>query len=89
MQDKDKTEIGIELKSNKRNLVTKIFEKLDYRVTKLDLVFFGGLTKKDIPRKNYRFLTEIEVNLLKRRILGLTSYFRILNIVILTNKCKR
>ncbi len=66
VQDKDKTEIGIELKSNKRNLVTKIFEKLDYRVTKLDLVFFGGLTKKDIPRKNYRFLTELEVNLLKR-----------------------
>lgn len=64
--DKEKTEIGIELKSNKRNLSTKIFESLDYHVIKLDLVFFGGLTKKDIPRKKSRFLSEEEINILKR-----------------------
>jgi len=66
VQDKDKTEVGMELKSNKRNMVAKIFEHLDYKVVRLDLVFFGGLTKKDIPRKKFRFLTEEEVNLLKR-----------------------
>lgn len=64
--DKEKTEIGIELKSNKRNLATKIFESLDYHVIRLDLVFFGGLTKKDIPRKKSRFLSEEEINILKR-----------------------
>jgi 23S rRNA pseudouridine2605 synthase len=64
--DKEKTEIGIELKSNKRNLSTKIFESLDYHVIRLDLVFFGGLTKKDIPRKKRRFLSEEEINILKR-----------------------
>jgi 23S rRNA pseudouridine2605 synthase len=64
--DKEKTEIGIELKSNKRNLSTKIFESLDYHVIRLDLVFFGGLTKKDIPRKKSRFLSEEEINILKR-----------------------
>ncbi len=64
--DKEKTEIGLELKSNKRNIVSKIFEQLNYKVLRLDLVFFGGLTKKDVPRKKSRFLTENEINLLKR-----------------------
>ena len=59
-------EIGLELKSNKRNIVSKIFDQLNYKVLRLDLVFFGGLTKKDIPRKKSRFLTESEINLLKR-----------------------
>ena len=66
MLDKEKTEIGLELKSNKRNIVSKIFDQLNYKVLRLDLVFFGGLTKKDIPRKKSRFLTENEINLLKR-----------------------
>ena len=66
VQNKDKTEIGIELKSNKVNIVKKIFKKLGYRIIKLDLVYFAGLTKKDIPRKKYRFLTTEEINLLKR-----------------------
>ena len=48
------------------HLSTKIFESLDYHVIKLDLVFFGGLTKKDIPRKKSRFLSEEEINILKR-----------------------
>ena len=66
VKDKEKTEIGIEIKSNKRNIVTKLFEHYDYHVVRFDLVFFGGLTKKDIPRKKYRFLSEDEINLLKR-----------------------
>lgn len=64
--DKDKSEVGVELKSNKRNIITKIFDHLNYKVVRLDLVFFGGLTKKDIPRKKSRFLSEDEINLLKR-----------------------
>ena len=63
---KEKTEVGLELKSNKRNIITKIFNHLNYKVVRLDLVFFGGLTKKDIPRKKSRFLSEEEINLLKR-----------------------
>ena len=44
----------------------EIFEKLNYTITKLDRVFFGGLTKKNLPRKNYRHLSQDEINLLKR-----------------------
>ena len=64
--DKEKTEVGVELKSNKRNIISKIFDHLNYKVVRLDLVFFGGLTKKDIPRKKSRFLSDEEINLLKR-----------------------
>ena len=66
VKGEEKTEVGIELKSNKRNIVKTIFETLGYKIIKLDLVFFGGLTKRNIPRKRYRFLTTQEVNLLKR-----------------------
>jgi len=43
-----------------------MFDSLDYNVIRLDLVFYGGLTKKDLPRKKYRFLSDEEINLLKR-----------------------
>ena len=66
VMDKEKTEIGLEIKSGKKQIAKKIFEHLGYRVLKLDLVFFGGLTKKNLSRKEYRFLTTEEVNLLKR-----------------------
>ena len=66
VKDKEKTEIGIETKSNTRNIINKIFETLNYNVARLDLVFYAGLTKKDIPRKKYRFLSDEEINLLKR-----------------------
>ena len=66
VQDKEKTEIGIETKSNKRNLIIKMLDSLDYHVIRLDLVFYGGLTKKEISRKKYRFLSDEEINLLKR-----------------------
>ena len=42
-----------------------MFEKMDYKVTKLDRVYYGGLTKKDITRGRFRFLTEQEIALLK------------------------
>ena len=42
-----------------------IFEKLGYKVLRLDRVYFAGLTKKNLPRGKYRFLNEREVNMLK------------------------
>ncbi len=60
-----KKEVGIELHSGKNRIVRRIFEKLEYRVVKLDRVIFAGLTKKDIPRGKWRRLTEKEVNFLK------------------------
>lgn len=61
----DKKSIGIELHSGKNRIVRRIFESLGYRVTKLDRVYFAGLTKKDLPRGKWRFLTQVEINMLK------------------------
>lgn len=60
----NKKEIGIEIHSGKNRIIRRIFESLDYKVVKLDRVSFAGLTKKDIPRGKWRFLTENEVNFL-------------------------
>jgi 23S rRNA pseudouridine2605 synthase len=62
----DKKQIGVELHSGRNRIVRRMFEHLDYKVVKLDRVFFAGITKKDLPRGKWRFLTEKEVNLLKR-----------------------
>lgn len=61
----DKSQVGIELHSGKNRVVRRIFEQLGYNVIKLDRVVFAGLTKKDLPRGRYRFLTDAEVNMLK------------------------
>jgi len=61
----DKHIIGVELHSGKNRVVRRIFESLGYKVKKLDRVYFAGLTKKDLPRGRWRFLTEMEVNMLK------------------------
>jgi len=61
----DKKSIGIELHSGKNRIVRRIFEHLNYRVVKLDRVYFAGLTKKDLPRGRYRLLTTMEINMLK------------------------
>jgi 23S rRNA pseudouridine2605 synthase len=61
----DKKQIGIEIHSGKNRIVRRIFEKLDHEIIKLDRVAFAGLTKKNLPRGEWRFLTETEVNLLK------------------------
>ncbi len=61
----DKTQIGIELHSGQNRVVRRIFEALDYKVVKLDRVYFAGLTKKNVPRGKFRFLTEKELNLLR------------------------
>lgn len=56
-----KKEVGIEIHSGKNRIVRRIFEHLEYEVSKLDRVVFAGLTKKDLPRGHWRFLTEQEV----------------------------
>jgi 23S rRNA pseudouridine2605 synthase len=62
----DKTQIGIEIHSGQNRIIRRIFEKLGYKVKKLDRVYFAGLTKKNLPRGKWRFLTEKEINMLKR-----------------------
>ncbi len=61
----DKKQIGIEIHSGKNRIVRRIFESMDYNVIKLDRVVFAGMTKKDIARGKWRFLSEMEVNALK------------------------
>ena len=63
--DTDKNQVGIEIHSGKNRIVRRIFESLGYRVIKLDRVQFAGLTKKNLRRGDWRFLTEEEVNILR------------------------
>ena len=61
----DQTQVGIEIHSGKNRIVRRIFESLGYRVVKLDRVQFAGLTKKNVRRGDWRFLTEKEVDMLR------------------------
>ena len=61
----DKSQVGIEIHSGKNRIVRRIFESLGYRVTKLDRVQFAGLTKKNLRRGDWRYLTEEEVDRLR------------------------
>ncbi|MDD7076201.1 MAG: pseudouridine synthase [Prevotella sp.] len=63
--EKDKKQVGIEIHSGKNRIVRRIFESLGYRVTKLDRVQFAGLTKKNLRRGDWRYLTEEEVDRLR------------------------
>ena len=63
--ERDKSQVGIEIHSGKNRIVRRIFESLGYRVTKLDRVQFAGLTKKNLRRGDWRFLTEKEVDMLR------------------------
>ncbi|WP_430411579.1 pseudouridine synthase [Kordia sp.] len=60
-----KREVGIKVSSGSNGLVKAIFEHLSYTVARLDRVLFAGLTKKDLPRSNWRHLTAQEVINLK------------------------
>lgn len=57
--------VGIEIHSGRNRIVRRIFEKLGYKVVKLDRVYFAGLTKKNVLRGKWRYLTEKEVNMLR------------------------
>ena len=61
----DKKQVGIEIHSGKNRIVRRIFESLGYKVIKLDRVQFAGLTKKNLKRGDWRYLTEEEVDRLR------------------------
>ena len=61
----DRNQAGIEIHSGRNRIVRRIFESLGYHVIKLDRVYFAGLTKKNLPRGRWRYLTQEEVNHLK------------------------
>ena len=61
----DRKQVGIEIHSGRNRIVRRIFEHLGYKVIKLDRVYFAGLTKKNVRRGDWRFLTEKEVNMLR------------------------
>ena len=60
-----KNEVGIEIHIGKNRIVRKIFEKIGFKVVKLDRIMFGMLTKQNLPRGKWRKLTESEIRILK------------------------
>ena len=60
----DRRHIGLEIHSGQNRVVRRIFEKVGYKVVNLDRVSFAGLTKKNVSRGKYRFLTPKEVAML-------------------------
>ncbi|MCF8380429.1 MAG: rRNA pseudouridine synthase [Bacteroidales bacterium] len=65
-----KAEVGIEIHSGKNRIIRRMFEALNYKVTKLDRVYFAGLTKKGLSRGQWRYLNEKEINMLRMSKLG-------------------
>ncbi|MDR0573329.1 MAG: RNA-binding S4 domain-containing protein [Tannerella sp.] len=63
--EEDRSQVGIEIHSGKNRIVRRMFEMLGYHVTKLDRVYFAGLTKRNLGRGKWRYLTEQEVNALR------------------------
>jgi 23S rRNA pseudouridine2605 synthase len=63
--EEDHTQVGIEIHSGKNRVVRRMFEMLGYHVIKLDRVYFAGLTKRNLGRGKWRYLTEQEVNALR------------------------
>ncbi len=62
----DRKQAGIEIHSGRNRVVRRIFEALGYHVVKLDRVYFAGLTKKNLARGKWRYLSQEEVNYLKQ-----------------------
>ncbi|MEY4462564.1 MAG: hypothetical protein RLY98_1104 [Bacteroidota bacterium] len=65
IDNEPKSEIGLKLRSSNVKVVRAIFENFDYNVLRIDRVAFAGLTKKNLPRGNWRMLTEQEIINLK------------------------
>ena len=61
IENEAKSEIGLKMKTSNVKIVRRIFEHLKYDVLKVDRVTFAGLTKKNLPRGDWRFLTEQEI----------------------------
>lgn len=65
VEGKDRNHVGIKLHIGRNRIVRRIFEHLGYQVVALDRTMFAGLTKKNLPRGHYRFLTDKEIAYLK------------------------
>ena len=65
IEKEPKSEVGLKLKSSNVKVVRSIFEHFEYDVLRIDRVAFAGLTKKNLPRGNFRMLTEQEIINLK------------------------
>ena len=65
VKEGDHRTLGVEIHSGKNRIVRRLFDALNYHVIKLDRVYFAGLTKKNLPRGKWRYLSDKEVNLLK------------------------
>lgn len=63
--DEDQSQVGVEIHSGRNRIIRRMFESLGYKVKKLDRVYFAGLTKKNLRRGQWRFLTEQEIAMLK------------------------
>lgn len=61
----DKSTVGVELHSGQNRVVRRIFDAIGYRVDRLDRVYYAGLTKKNLPRGEWRYLTAAEVSMLR------------------------
>lgn len=57
--------IGLAIHEGRNRIVRRLFEHLGYQVVKLDRTMYAGLTKKNLPRGHWRFLTQKEINMLK------------------------
>lgn len=62
---KKQKELGVQIHSGRNRIVRRIFEHLGYEVVKLDRVKYAGLTKKDLPRGRYKFLSQREIIMLR------------------------
>jgi len=65
IENEPKSEIGLKLRSSNVKVVRNIFEHFSYDVLRIDRVAFAGLTKKNLPRGNWRMLTDQEIINLK------------------------
>lgn len=63
--DEDRRKVGVEIHSGRNRIVRRMFAALGYKVLRLDRVYLAGLTKKNLPRGKWRYLSEMEVNMLK------------------------
>lgn len=63
--EENKKNIGVEIHSGRNRIIRRMFEHIGYKVIKLDRVYFAGLTKKNLPRGKWRYLTDREIAILK------------------------
>ncbi len=61
----DGTEIGVEIHTGQNRVVRRMLNAIGYNVVKLDRVYFAGLTKKNLPRGKWRFLSQKEITMLR------------------------